>query len=66
MELTWFKIKGRDTKITCAEFPGGYILEFHLGATSRDQALVMCKEKGVNDIEYCEEESGWEPGMQRD
>ena len=61
----WFKVRGRHTKIKSAKFPEGYILEVHFGAESKKHALKMCEEKGITEVEYCEADPNWEPGLEK-
>jgi hypothetical protein len=44
----FFKITGRDTRI-CK--PDGQVITFWLGAETEEEALKMCEEKGIIDIE---------------
>ena len=47
------------------KYPDGIILEFHVGAQCKEQALKNCQEKGIIEIEYCHEDPGWEPELER-
>jgi hypothetical protein len=63
--VTWFKIKGKDSRMKSEKYPDGIILEFHVGAQCKEQALKNCQEKGIIEIEYCHEDPGWEPGLEQ-
>jgi hypothetical protein len=61
----WFKVKGKDTRIKSKKHPDGIIFEFHVGAESKEQVLKNCEKKGIIEIEYCDEDPGWEPGLEK-
>jgi len=44
----FFKITGRDTRIWK---PDGLVITFWLGAETEEEALNICEEKGIIDIE---------------
>jgi|TARA_R110001583_G_scaffold15538_1_gene63949 hypothetical protein len=50
----FFKITARDTRI---HKPKGFVLTFWLGADSKKEALKICKERGIIDIESIEDDT---------
>ncbi len=48
MKRKFFKITGRHTRVWK---PDGRVITFWLGAETEEEALKMCEEKGIIDIE---------------
>jgi hypothetical protein len=44
----FFKITGRDTRL---RKPDGFVITFWLGADTEEEALKICQEKGIIDIQ---------------
>ena len=62
MKKKFFKITGLDTRIWK---PDGRVITFWLSATNKKEALKMCEEKGIIDIESIEDDTNTHPWSQK-